>query len=169
MFCQWNDSSHEDHVILLASHKGEILEEDEAPKEVSLLMVPPASAARHRREFEIEWNPADHDRSVDEQSRSKLQFKVTDCRTDPFHYLLLHCHGELGWGLSTCHIQSEKQHQSRKKNGTVATLDDYYRYRILSADFVELFSESHNPDESEHSIKDGLVLAPCESVSGTVN
>eukprot|EP00961_Rhodomonas_salina_P206084 2781822-Rhodomonas_salina.2 len=112
-------------------------------------MVPPASAARHRLEFEIEWNSADHDRPVDEQSSSKLQCKVTDCRTDPFHYPLLHCHRELGWGLSTCHIRSENRHQSRKKKGTVATLDNYYRYRILSADFVELFSESHNPVELE--------------------
>eukprot|EP00961_Rhodomonas_salina_P044162 593255-Rhodomonas_salina.1 len=87
--------------------------------------------------------------------------------------------------MSTCHIRSEQQHWSRKKKGTVATLDNYCRYRILSADFVERFSESHNPveqelnmeldlfeprdqnlqDESEHSIEDGLALAPCELVS----
>jgi hypothetical protein len=98
------------------------------PAEVACVLHRP-DAYRDSRAFDVTLGAS---QKYNTSKDKLLTVSYLDCRADAFHYPLLHWYGELGWGSATRELS----------NGNSCTLMDYYRFRFLSADRIELAPSS---------------------------
>ena len=116
------------------------------PAEVACVLHRP-DAYRDSRAFDVTLAAS---QKYNTSKDKLLTVSYLDCRADAFHYPLLHWYGEMGWGSATRQLS----------DGNSCTLMDYYRFRFLSADRIEL-APSSDVDESGRRyftmVNDGIV------------
>lgn len=98
------------------------------PKEIAVLLHRP-NCFLDVREFDVRFFSRDN--TSDATRDTRLNIRYDDCRSEAFHYPLLHVYGETGWG---------RQNRVDPLSNHSCTMKDYLRYRFMSSDVIEVES-----------------------------